>query len=217
MKQDWLGLSCFPEEEIELFKAIGIDYAVLDFSDTPPIRHERDPNEYIRKTAFLLGEYAKTSMSKPFVVGTMHYIMTYAVPRGVDVIYFDNHVDDYPEEEFTNGSFERFVDAKRQIVLGATGKQYGNTAEVFPPGKIEEFMTQPLQERLFLSIDLDVLDRKYYDARDWSQGTMSPNDVRSIVSRLIAGRDVVGLNVAGYRPSGREVVKRILSSLCDFR
>ena len=74
-------------------------------------------------------------------------------------------------------------------------------------------MQQPLGKKLFLSFDLDVLDPKYYEVGIYTQGILSPEHISQLTQKLIRGHEIVGLNIAGYTPQAKEVVKQILAPL----
>lgn len=202
---DYFGI-CQNSEASELFKELGIDYQILDSSG-------KSEQEFAKN----IGEHLKQMGRKPFIVGFPHYLMAYSVPRDATAIYFDNHADDgidyNPHQNFTSGTFQLWVPAERQFVLGATAKQYGRKVKVFPPSDIENVLQEPLSKRLFLSFDLDVLDPKYYEVGIYTQGLLSPQDVSLLTMKLARDHEVVGLNVAGYTPKARAVTKEIITPL----
>jgi hypothetical protein len=207
-RKDWLGI-CLDRNYEKVFSALGIGYEVLNLKGDE------------KEIALQIGKYAGNSRKKPFIVDFAHYVMAYCIPDDTTAIYFDNHADDgidyEPQQKFTSGTFQAFTPRKQHIVLGATAKQYGRLAKVFPPEKVEDVFTEPLKERLFLSFDLDVLHPKFYDVGLWTQGVLSPEDISSIVEKLVAGREIVGLNIASYKNEALPIVRKIISPLSDFK
>jgi hypothetical protein len=211
VSENWLGI-CLDKRYGELFEALKVKYEVLSFQGSE------------QEIAQKVGNYAKSAGKKPFVVDFAHYLMAYCVPDDATAIYFDNHADDgidyKPQQNFTSGTFQLFAPGKQHLVLGATAKQYGRRAKVFPPERIRDVLSEPLTARLFLSLDLDVLDPKFYDVSIWSQSRLSSEDISSVLAELIRGREVTGLNIASYVVDNKNtipIVRKILSPLTDFK
>lgn len=71
----------------------------------------------------------------------------------------------------------------------------------FRHDELEEVLNQNFRKNVFLSYDIDVLDPTVTTAHLWGNaGRMFPEQIKDLSSRIVMGRNLVGMNVASYYP-----------------
>jgi len=125
--------------------------------------------------------------------GDYHYLTKFFLERIAEpfvLALFDNHPDDQ-DGAFDNGllSCGNWVKAARSE-LGMMKGDYRNTGCI--PGSLP----------VYLSIDLDVLSKRYART-DWSQGDMALSLLQSDIGRICAGHRLLGADICGGLTAGK--------------
>ena len=100
----------------------------------------------------------------------------------------------------------------RVVTSDDIGKKEGDELEKTLSGIIESITSS---NDIYISIDKDVLDRKYYKT-NWSQGTMSLPQLEAILETVGRGVRIVGVDVCGGPPAdlvGEEMVNNLKTDL----
>ncbi len=176
--------------------------------------------------AIAIGEIANSSNKKPLIIGLEHYLIAYIgkEPESTDKIIFDAHADDEfaPKVNelpnfFYDGSFVNFMKGDCYFMgIRDSEFQYKSNAEKEgrPLGKSillryyesERIAKLLFKNKIFLSLDTDVFSPDVTTAHRWSEppfgyeGRMSFEQVRDLSSKIVQGRELVGMNIAEYAP-----------------
>tara|TARA_Y100000310_G_scaffold309148_1_gene352995 strand:+ start:8180 stop:8920 length:741 start_codon:yes stop_codon:yes gene_type:complete len=152
---------------------------------------------------------------KSVVIGEPHCLMTFCYndEKTTSVLY-DGHNDSYPFKDegfpyFGNGSF--LLERKGPTIIAGTivFSDIKNIKTYRPrraryARRIADRLEKMGAKDIFLSFEVDVLHKKVTTAHGWNPGHMSFEDVLDSSIEAIEGRNLRGINIAGYRPSREE-------------
>lgn len=124
--------------------------------------------------------------------GDRHYVslfMTERIGEPFSLILLDNHPDDqkgaFGDEVLSCGSWIRDVrklpNCKGTLWYDGLGKPH---------------LQGEISRRIYLSIDLDILDSRYYRT-DWNQGELSADELFSLVRSIIEKYELIGVDICG--------------------
>jgi len=123
--------------------------------------------------------------------GDYHYITLFQLEKIAEpfcLVLFDNHTD---QQE---GAFSADILSCGNWVLSARKlpmmKSLAYISDASWKGTIDSDLP------VYLSIDLDVLSVEYAHT-NWNQGTMNTDELCAILSNIVRGRRVIGLDICG--------------------
>lgn len=196
--KNWQGILVPSEDCTEAYKRI---FQELGIEDVVEVKTGGGPLVEAQR----VGELVKLISKKPLVVGLGHHLMAYVGGDSVDYVYFDAHSDDNLNGENDPFNCANFINHMqgRHYVAGVGEGVYptGNKTRWFRHNESEKIAEQPFRDKIFLTYDVDVFDPSVTTAHGWGPyGRMFPEQVKNLSSRIVEGRNLVGMNVASFKP-----------------
>lgn len=209
VKENWKGISIPPKcrdgktNGADIYRRIFEELGITDITEFDRYEHEYD----LKEESELIGKIANSDSKKPIIIGSSHHLTAFAIDDSVDFVYFDAHSDDYSTEIFHCGSFINFMCGKHYCI-GARDSDFNNKDKrkvtLLKFDESEKIIGQPFRERIFLSYDIDVFHCDITMAHAWGdfgyEGRMFPEQVKDLSTKIVEGRDLIGINVAEYLP-----------------
>ena len=197
-REDWKGILVPSEDCTEVYRRI---FQELGIDDVVEVKTGGGPLVEAQR----VGEVAKSSSKKPLVIGLGHHLMAYVGDNSVDYVYFDAHSDDNingGNNPFSCATFINHMQG-RHYVSGVGEGVYpkGSRARWFRHSEAEKIVEIPFRDNIFLTYDVDVFDPSVTTAHGWGLcWRMFPQQVKDLSGRIIDGRNLIGMNVASYKP-----------------
>ncbi len=197
-REDWNGILVPSEDCTDAYRRI---FQELGITGITEVQGSGWPEVDAKK----VGEVAKSSDKKSLVIGLGHHLMAYVGDDSIDYVYFDAHSDDNINGGNNPFSCATFINHMRgrHYVAGVGEGVYpnGSKARWFRHKEAEKIVEQPFRDKIFLSYDIDVFDPSVTTAHGWgNSGRMLPEQVKDLSTRIVEGRNLVGMNVASYKP-----------------
>lgn len=227
--EDWVGiivphLNKGHEVCTEVYRDILTELGIYDVEIVEPALNRHDYSKLRKLECERVADIVDLTRKKPLIIGRDHELMTYAVPMGKNVkhpdcVYFDAHNDDWPpfERDGTRTSFDcttfiTYMSGRHFVVGIGEGPMCNNHYEngiksvKLRHYEAKRILEQPISPEFFLSVDIDVMHPSLTKAHRFKEcnglypGKMNPEQIKGLISELLKGRELIGMNNASYCP-----------------
>ncbi len=202
-----------------------------EFVEKPSHSEEEELNKLAlsQRVAEVVGE------QKAVIIGEEHNLIAFCYnDESTTLLTFDKHDDSYvfdKRPEFGNGNFLTRREGDTHILgYKGWGKPTSKRVRAYSPRKIQEVLDADISDRIFLSLDIDVFNTSVTTAHNDPpselldplcklfnyEGHLSFGQVLALSKELVSGRELVGLNIAEYRPGMEEPPYKTAEMLRDY-
>lgn len=226
------------EEEVytKILKSVGLKPFIVEASKYNA-GNRYDKKRLAEDIAHIIGQ------KKSVTLGRWHSIMAFLYNNeDTSSVIFDAHCDaiQIPEAPYFNdGNF--LTERKGEThIIGTSIKPLGRESKikVYPRIKMRQALNRISSENFFLSLDIDVFSRNVTNAHHYPHnglleriggklfgydGHLSFEEVLNLSEELIAGKNLLGVNIAGYNPMledsdyrTAELLKKYLGSILQI-
>lgn len=198
----------------DVYKSIFEKLGVKNVTEVRPAKRPYSEATRVKKAvrkAFVNAAKYGSKKPKPLIIGFDHSAMAYAFfDPDISYLYFDEHTDTLKSEDFHCASFINFMGGKHYIIgssdIPKDDGKAGDELIVFGGNrrdlkKAKKVLQEKLGNKVFLSIELDVLRPRFTTAHEFDKdGKMSPRQIKRLSENLLKERELIGLNLSAYDP-----------------
>jgi len=148
--------------------------------------------------------------------GNYHYLSLLwliKIKEDFNLVLFDHHPDDQPPSFGTITSCGSWVLEARKTLPNL------KNVYTFGVGDMPDPKLLPTDLPLYISIDKDVLSTQFA-ITDWDQGEMSLDEMKDLLSTIMAAHEIIGIDICGdsseYTENGVLVNNQTNQHLFDF-